>query len=275
MNSLRGYLTLFTFLAVSFSVFPQYDSVLYTIKKIERVNKNCPPKNRDRASGCTEAILIWPEITGSTNNAVAQVVIERLRADIALKTHQFFISGGFAKSPEEVPAAFVREIDADREKWGMTNLPLNYRREVQVLFNSEYIFSIGTYEGGYTGGVHSNYLRTVFNYSLITGQLLSLDYIFPRDQMEELFTVAEKFFRKAYDLPEEGSINEQGFWFPDNKFYLSNEFFPSKDGITFIYNPYEIAPYSEGEMRLFLPYYAITKYISSWGPLKHHAPPEQ
>lgn len=275
MKFFRGCLILLL-LAVSFSAYPQpYDSVLYTMKKIERVNKNCPKKDRETASGCTEAVLIWPEITGSTNNAVAQVVLDRLRADIALKTHQHFVNGGFAKMPEEVPETFIREIDADREEWGMTNMPLNYRREIRVLFNSEYIFTIGVFEGGYTGGAHSNYSQTTFNYSLITGQLLSLEFIFPRDKMEDLLRVAEKHFRKTLKLPQEGSLNEQGFWFPENKLYLSTEFFPSEKGITFIYNPYEIAPYSEGEIRLFLPYTLISKYISSWGPLKHHAPPEQ
>ncbi|MCC6550181.1 MAG: DUF3298 domain-containing protein [Ignavibacteriaceae bacterium] len=275
MSFFRGFLTIILLLAVSFSAFPQIDSIVYTVKKIERANKNCPQTERYMAGGCTKAILIWPEITGSTNNAVARVVIDRLRADIALKTHQFFVNGGFAKKPEDVPETFIREIDADREEWGMSNLPLDYLREIQVLFNSEYIFSFGVYEGGYTGGAHSNYSQSAFNYSLITGQLLSLEYIFPRDKMEELLVAAEKIFRKSLDLPQDGFINEHGFWFPENKLYLSSEFFPSKDGITFIYNPYEIAPYSAGEIRLFLPYSAISQYLSSWGPLKHHAPPEQ
>lgn len=275
MTFFRGSLVLFLVLAFSVTADAQYDSVLYKMKNIKRTNKNCPDKNRDEASGCTEALLIWPEITGSTNNAVAKVVLDRLRADIAVKTHQFFVNGGFAQKPEEVPETFIREIDADRESYGMSSMPLNYRREISVLYNSEYIFTIGVFEGGYTGGAHANYYQTTFNYSLITGQLLSLEHVFDREKMDELLTAAEKIFRKQFDLTAKGSLNEQGFWFPEDKLYLSSEFYPSKKGITFIYNPYEIAPYASGEIRLFLPYKDITNYISSWGPLKQHAPPEQ
>lgn len=277
MNTPRGVYLLILFLLLSFPAAAQNDSILYRIKKAVSASPDCPEYGRDTAAGCIEGYMTWPEITGSTNNSIAAIVLDKLRAEISLENHRHFLKEGFGKNPDDVTRTFIKELAAERNEWGegFLSAPMNYLREISVYFNRAGVFSVGVFEGGYTGGAHPNFFTSVYNYSLATGHIFTPADIFYKDEMDKVLQIAEKEFRTIMEIPSSGDINDHGFWFSSGRFHLSQVFFPTEEGITFIYNPYEVAPYVMGEIRITLPYSAVRKHISSWGPLNSFAEKEQ
>lgn len=257
----------------SVSLFSQQDSITYTMKHAESKTSGCAETLSSDTSFCVEGYLTWPEITGSTGNNVHKAVLDKLKADIWLEANRHFIKEGFGSSPQDVINTFIKDLTSESKEWDpdLASGMMSYLREVAIYYNSEGIFSFGVYEDGYTGGAHPNSSIFTYNYSLRTGQLMTPEEIFLPDAMEDVLRLAEKQFRKAMELPAKGNINDQGFWFRGGRFHLSRSFLPSKTGLTFIYNPYEVAPYAAGEIRIFLSYTSLKKYISSWGPLSQHA----
>ena len=66
--------------------------------------------------------------------------------------------------------------------------------------------------------------------------------------------LVERKFREAWEILPNGSLNEKGFWFENDKFSLPVNVGISNDGLQFYYNPYEIGPYAMGATDIILPF---------------------
>lgn len=103
----------------------------------------------------------------------------------------------------------------------------------------------------YTGGAHGNGGSSYDYFLKETGESIEIDYFVVN--MEGLLEIAEEHFREQQQIDEGISLNEVGFWFEDDVFHLSQNFYFSGNEMTFIYNSYEIAPYAAGAIELNVP----------------------
>lgn len=111
------------------------------------------------------------------------------------------------------------------------SLDLDYKQ-----YESETIVSYVVQGYEYTGGAHGNATVKSFNYDKKTGKLLSvLDVLSGKDSLEALSEIAKETLMVEY---EEGLSPEEENW---SVWYAHNQ------GITFIFPPYQIAPYAVGQ----------------------------
>ncbi|MCB0642430.1 MAG: DUF3298 domain-containing protein [Phaeodactylibacter sp.] len=139
--------------------------------------------------------------------------------------------------------------------------------EQKVLCNTDRLFSVSNYIFLFTGGAHGRYSTTYVNIDLSTGRLLDLEDILKGEFIGELTTVGEFYFRQAYKIAKDADINSTGFWFEDDNFYLPENYGFTMDGIEFLYKPYEIASFADGEPRFTIPYTALDAYLKHGAPL--------
>jgi len=103
----------------------------------------------------------------------------------------------------------------------------------------------------YEGGAHGIQQQLFFNFDNHTGQRLTLSDIFVpgfEQQLSELLLAAlirQTGAQSADDLRNKGYLYAMDMFATEN-FRLAD------DGVTFVYNPYEIAPYSAGIIELSL-----------------------
>ena len=109
-----------------------------------------------------------------------------------------------------------------------------------------------TFSGwSYTGGAHGNGFVSTHMIDKTDGRLLGLpDFII---NVEELNKIAEPIFRKANNLQPNENLDDAGYWFPDSRFSVNDNFYFSDEMMVFYYNTYEIAPYSGGPTELIVP----------------------
>lgn len=105
----------------------------------------------------------------------------------------------------------------------------------------------------YTGGANNYYNVELSIFDLNSGKKQSLTQFVKKDRMAEFLKISENQFRKIKNIKENQTIEETGFWFENDKFYLPENFSISDSGFVFFYNLYEIAPRSEGFTELFIP----------------------
>jgi hypothetical protein len=103
----------------------------------------------------------------------------------------------------------------------------------------------------YTGGAHGNGFLNVHMYDKSTGELLGLEDFF--SSIPELTAIAEGYFRKAVEIDADQDLNDAGFWFDENKYHLTNNFFFDGTDLIIFYNTYEVAPYSGGAIEVSIP----------------------
>ena len=138
-----------------------------------------------------------------------------------------------------------------------------------VLWNSPSILTIEEFSYAFTGGAHGNYGTGYYNFNAHTGQLVKLEDILTSGYEAPLTKIAATVFKETY--LEEGMTNysEAGFYFEKDAFTMTDNFALTKDGLKFVYNPYEIAPYAMGQQEILIPYNDLRNIIHPEGALNH------
>lgn len=116
-------------------------------------------------------------------------------------------------------------------------------------------FSMDTY----TGGAHGNANFTTYMIDAETASIVRLEDICT--DIPQLEKRAEVVFRKIYGMNATANLSEEGFWFTDNIFHLNRNFSFENKTLTFIFNQYEIAPYSMGVFYIELPFAEINDLL--------------
>ena len=135
--------------------------------------------------------------------------------------------------------------------------------EARIVLNSNYILSFERYMDSYTGGAHGSHIYDLINFDLRTGDTIFLDDIFIDEYETRLNSIAEGIFRKDNDIGADEDLSDIGYWGMDDGFHVNKNFLLTMDGIRFVFNEYEIAPYAAGTIELFIPYEKIKHLIKS------------
>jgi hypothetical protein len=112
----------------------------------------------------------------------------------------------------------------------------------------------------FTGGAHGYGATRFLNFNLKNGERLKNSQLF---KDEESFTkYAETKFREKFNIPTGESINQNGFFFNEDKFQLSENIAITKDEVLLIYNPYEAASYAEGQLELNIAKSEVEEFLN-------------
>ena len=105
----------------------------------------------------------------------------------------------------------------------------------------------------FTGGAHGLEQLLTLNFDKTTGKTITLDDVMVTGYQMRLNELLQKALLEKADCKDINELHDKGYLF-SMEMYPSNNFVLGKDGITFIYNPYEIAPYALGRIELTLSY---------------------
>jgi hypothetical protein len=109
------------------------------------------------------------------------------------------------------------------------------------------VFSANTYS--FSGGAHGNFGTGHFVIDMRNEKLLSLQDII--SDTAALIPLLERAFRKMYKVDKNSSLTEAGLF--ENTIPVTNNFILTQKSIGFTYNPYEIGPYSMGQITFYIP----------------------
>lgn len=120
--------------------------------------------------------------------------------------------------------------------------------EGKVLYNERGIFSYSVVTYSFTGGAHGNSTNRVASLDLDKKKVIALDYLFDTEKQEVLREEILSTLNSEYQLlTDEIDVT--------NNFYLDSK------GITFVYDPLDIAAYSDGEIDVTISWDKISAMI--------------
>ena len=154
-------------------------------------------------------------------------------------------------------------------KSGMKNeeLPPWYNHEYTIMSelslerDSIYNYAVTNYQ--FTGGAHPNTFATWTNINANTGQELKKSDVFTDGSDEEIVKLIGKHLLADVNrrLETDTITSLKGLW--DNgillnvDLYVPENFLITNEGVKFLYNRYDIAPYVMGDFQLTVPYAEI------------------
>ncbi|MDJ0366374.1 DUF4163 domain-containing protein [Hymenobacter sp. H14-R3] len=154
-----------------------------------------------------------------------------------------------ATSPDERPSA-----------------TLNYANQAAtyVLHQQGNLLSLGFFSYLYTGGAHGQNGTLAASYDLRTGRRLRYNDIFRPTAAAQLPKLLGQAVRPLVGLAP-GTPLGKGLFV--SQMPVTHNVFLTVGGVVFIYQPYEIASYAQGEVRVFLPLSAVRALLREDLPL--------
>jgi hypothetical protein len=133
-----------------------------------------------------------------------------------------------------------------------------------VLWNQGNLLSLGFFTYSYTGGAHGNYGTHAATFDARTGRALRFSDIFRPNTTAQLSALLEQTVRRTLRQPPSVKLDE--FLFV-KKMPVTRNMYLTSSGAVFIYTPYEIAAYAQGEIRLFVPLEQLRPLLKPGLPL--------
>lgn len=156
-----------------------------------------------------------------------------------------------SKSIEESIDSFNKEYQSFMSDFPESNQIWEVQIDGDVIFQSEEIITISLTSYINTGGAHGVLTITLTNFDALTGKRIpNTDLTNNADLFK---SIAKRFF--------DNSIEDKSSLFEPDNFSLPANIGYTEDGILFIYNTYEIAPYSSGLIEFTVPFKDINNYL--------------
>lgn len=232
------------------------DTLSYTYDSVKVYSKNYV-KNESNLGDTTKAIITYPVFKNiNLNSFIERKVANYFGEDEQLISYKY-VANSFVKGYDE----FFHENKETFQDWFLI---IN----ISVLNQQKDYISLKYTHSDYSGGAHPNTNITFINYNPQTGHAITLDTLIKADKKLELTTIGENIFRKNENISLNASLADN-YFFENGKFFLPENFYISKKGLVFLYNPYEIKPYAAGITELVIPFSYLKDLIKQNTTLSH------
>ncbi len=209
----------------------------------------------DDSLACASFKINYPVFTG-----LPQAALNSLTNEIAKS-----VSTGNPEldslSFHEEGKAFIAEYESFVAEYPDNTLGWSFDATVDVALNSDSLLSlVATYES-FTGGAHGSYGTHFINLNPKNGKKITLSDLLKPGYEPALTKLGEEAFRSSLELKDSILYSEEGYEFPDGVFTLNDNYGFTNQGIRFVFNIYEIAPYALGSQDFVIPYEKIKDWL--------------
>lgn len=221
----------------------------FTTESIQLEYKNC------EIEPCLEVDLKYPIIKEHVPNS------KSLNEELQRMLGQYLILDG-KTVPKDINKC-VTEFQKQFEEHFHTNYTgasggFTAHGEATVMNNPTKIKSILVYMDMYTGGANGMNYFNALNFDFETGNILHITDII--ENYDAFHLAAEKQFRKQFEIAEDESFSDAGF-FRDGIFTLSEKLSFDESTVYILYEKYEIAAGAVGPIKLEIPLEDVKGYI--------------
>lgn len=240
---------------ISFLITVNAQNVIHEQKEVHEIY-NSKAFNRDSAYVID---ITWPVFDEDKGNTKFAIMLNKLVTGLLPSAN-----ANVKQSVDDMVATYksMEQEDDFGMYWTFTS-------DIGAYFPTDNIVSIVKSEYEYAGGAHGNGMTLYFNVDEETQKVLTVDDLLIPGGKEKLNLIAEKIFRKDYQLGEDELLHEAGYWFEDEKFKLNENFLIDNGALQFTFNPYEVAPYAAGTPEVRIKFSDIKDLIRKDGPLKY------
>lgn len=153
--------------------------------------------------------------------------------------------------------AEITNLEANADEPDAT---LNYYKNqaLYMQYNGSNYVIIKHFFDGYSGGAHNNYNTAMYCYDVKNQKRLALSDVVNIDS-NTLQKLVEKNFRVQYKVKPNEALTTQLF---EDYLKANTNFFFDNTGIAFLYNPYEVASFAQGQIVVSVSYKDLKKYLN-------------
>ncbi|MDR1584849.1 MAG: DUF3298 and DUF4163 domain-containing protein [Prevotellaceae bacterium] len=161
----------------------------------------------------------------------------------------------------------LSELEDEEHSYSLNN---EHFIEGFPLLNDKNIFSYGVNHYAYMGGAHGIDMRSYYSFDLKTLKPVTEQNLFADGCEAELIELLKtRIIEESEFIHSMEDLKNSDYYVdsikPNGNFYISDE------AITYVFNPYEIAPYYMGHTEISLPYSRIAHLLKLENPVAYLA----
>lgn len=194
-------------------------------------------------------------ISDSINASISQHVMEQGRNSNVREAMRQYLKQTYEQHEPEVTEM--------QEQGGEYFADMIFSFEHEGRFMDDNPDSIITYAATnytYTGGAHGYHWIRYLNFSRNTGHLITLDEILDLSRQKAIVQMIIQDLMKQFECNSIQQLEEEGF-IGISDMNVTDNFHIGRHGITFLYNPYDIACYALGKQSVTLTYQQLEPYM--------------
>ncbi len=130
---------------------------------------------------------------------------------------------------------------------------------VQVMYENEYYITLAEFNYSFTGGAHGNYGTTLVTINKKNGRAMKLSDVLNLQGIRRISAYLDKAARLQYDIKNNKPLDQNDFFV--KKIIASKNMYITDTGIGFLYGPYELRSFADGEVNLLVPFAELTPYL--------------
>lgn len=214
--------------------------------------------NGDTAYCATRYSVVWPERIGRQDFEALRDSLTSLTFGVKAET--------FDRAAQEFMRAGIDEMTQISDTTSMAysqtdyttayNAPINAMQQVNstvsLLTPKLLVIDVDTYNY-YAMAAHGMQTRRFLNYSIAQHRLMTAQNTFKSDMSKELLSLIGARAKALY--PDEGVLFDQPITYYNN-------FRVAEEDIVFVYQPYDIAPYSSGIIEIPVNQYDLYRFLT-------------
>lgn len=163
----------------------------------------------------------------------------------------------------------------DISEYGPSSTSYEFSTEFMPVFNSGSLLTMISQSYSYMGGAHGSTVVTGRSFDTETGAPLDASKIFRRGTEAEVLDLVKNALNEQYFTPDGASgytsLEEALLIDPAAMELPSSAPYFTENGLTFIYQQYEIAPYASGMPHCTLTFEELKPYLSDTGLRMMHS----
>jgi len=204
------------------------------------------------------AASIWPtgsstidavlkkEISHMLNIKAPSVQIAKWLNDEKNKTLALWKTGNEKMLPKEVSEMGLSLSSEQEDK-------------IMVMYENEKLITLAYYAYSFSGGAHGNHTTTLACYNKQNSKKIILTDVLNPSGIKILPAILEQVARLQYGVKNNKPLDQNGFLV--NKIPVTENLYVTASGIGFLYAPYEIKSFADGEINLLIPFTALGNYL--------------
>ena len=219
----------------------------YEIKSIDKVYENREEDDKNE----TYCKLSYPVFSDGDHAEAINSYLFGWIADSTALSSLHSDSGGI--TIDELANNFFAEYETVRKEFPVS-WPYQFELTGSVLLNRPELLTVDLSYYAFTGGAHGNSHTEYFVFDTMTGKRLELNDVFEQGFEERLNKLIDSRYRQMKGLsPTDRLDGEKGMLF-ENYIHFNDNFALTDQGVSFVYNNYEITAYAFGPTKIELPY---------------------
>jgi hypothetical protein len=188
--------------------------------------------------------ITYPKIHGLLNKTVEEKI-------------NSFLEEEFFKSIEWFDE-FVAMLDSFPTLEYERGMFFSFETGFDIKLLNEKVLSLALNHYEFTGGAHGNFFAMGYTFDLNTGDLLTLDKIIRQGSLPDITKICEQ---RILEMFEAESLSDAGMFEDYIDLTTDQDFFLLSDALVFQFDPYEIAPYSMGNIEVVIPFESINDHL--------------